>query len=184
MLGRAGETGAGGLAAPRRAARDRRDRAGDARQRPRPVAGAAPVDPRRARAREHDRVVSVDRREADRRRQSRTSAPERRCRSTARSAIHVYRVLQEALNNVARHSGADQRVGAACDFDAGVLELEVEDHGSGLGPDSRAARPRRRRDARAGGAGRRNDRVPAAARRRHTGAADGAVGARAGEARL
>ena len=37
---------AGGLAAARRAARDRRDRADDARQRPGPVAVAAPVDSR------------------------------------------------------------------------------------------------------------------------------------------
>ena len=48
-------------------------------------------------------------------------------------AIHVYRILQEALSNVARHSGADQarvrlRFAAAGD----ELELEVEDHGKGL----------------------------------------------------
>jgi signal transduction histidine kinase len=45
--------------------------------------------------------------------------------------IHVYRVLQEALNNVARHSGATQawvRLRAG----GGRLELEVEDHGHGL----------------------------------------------------
>ena len=38
--------------------------------------------------------------------------------STAPSAIHVYRVLQEALNNVARHSGA-QQAWVRLRFDAG-----------------------------------------------------------------
>jgi signal transduction histidine kinase len=51
--------------------------------------------------------------------------------------IHVYRVLQEALSNAARHSGAD-RVWVRLRYLTGVLELEVEDHGSGLG--SRTAR--------------------------------------------
>lgn len=47
------------------------------------------------------------------------------------NAIHVYRVLQEAINNVARHSGADHawvRLRHAGD----TLELEVEDRGRGL----------------------------------------------------
>jgi len=48
-------------------------------------------------------------------------------------AIHVYRVLQEALSNVARHAGTtDAIVRLACRD--GVLHLEVEDHGSGLRP--------------------------------------------------
>jgi signal transduction histidine kinase len=46
--------------------------------------------------------------------------------------IHVYRVLQETLSNVARHSGAD-RVWVRLRYLTGVLELEVEDHGTGLG---------------------------------------------------
>ena len=46
--------------------------------------------------------------------------------------IHVYRVLQESLSNVARHAGVtDVRVRLALDGD--VLQLEVEDHGKGLG---------------------------------------------------
>jgi signal transduction histidine kinase len=45
--------------------------------------------------------------------------------------IHVYRVLQEALSNVSRHSGAD-RVWVRLNYFATALELEVEDHGSGL----------------------------------------------------
>ena len=48
-------------------------------------------------------------------------------------AIHVYRVLQEALSNVARHSGAT-RAAVRLRFDDGKLVLEVEDHGRGLDP--------------------------------------------------
>jgi signal transduction histidine kinase len=48
-------------------------------------------------------------------------------------AIHVYRVLQEALNNVARHSGAT-RVWVRLRTSADRLELEVEDHGTGFAP--------------------------------------------------
>jgi signal transduction histidine kinase len=47
-------------------------------------------------------------------------------------AIHVYRVLQEALNNVARHSGSRQ-AWVRLRFEANTLELDVEDHGKGLG---------------------------------------------------
>jgi len=49
-----------------------------------------------------------------------------------RVAVHVYRVIQEALNNVARHSGATE----ACvrlHLDAAGLRLEVEDRGRGIG---------------------------------------------------
>ncbi|MEO8075383.1 MAG: sensor histidine kinase [Acidobacteriota bacterium] len=50
------------------------------------------------------------------------------------TGIHVYRVLQEALSNVARHSGATSaRVRLSCD--ATGVELEVEDHGKGLEAD-------------------------------------------------
>ena len=46
------------------------------------------------------------------------------------AAVHIYRVLQEALNNVARHSGArDAQV--RLKFLSDALELEVEDHGKG-----------------------------------------------------
>jgi signal transduction histidine kinase len=45
--------------------------------------------------------------------------------------IQVYRVLQESLSNVARHSGAKQAtVRLRCSD--GVLELEIEDRGTGL----------------------------------------------------
>ncbi len=47
------------------------------------------------------------------------------------ASIHLYRVLQEALNNVARHSGvteAEVRLIRASDF----VTLEIEDHGAGF----------------------------------------------------
>ncbi len=47
------------------------------------------------------------------------------------AAIHVYRVLQEALNNVTRHSGAKE-AWVRLRFLPKTLELEVEDHGSGF----------------------------------------------------
>ena len=46
-------------------------------------------------------------------------------------AIHIYRVLQEALSNVARHAGTD-RVWVRLRYLPRQLELEVEDHGSGM----------------------------------------------------
>jgi signal transduction histidine kinase len=46
--------------------------------------------------------------------------------------IHVYRILQEALSNVSRHSGSD-RVWVRLRYLPDAIELEVEDHGSGLG---------------------------------------------------
>jgi signal transduction histidine kinase len=47
------------------------------------------------------------------------------------AGVQVYRVLQEALNNVARHSGAKQ-AWVRLRFLAPTLELEVEDHGAGF----------------------------------------------------
>ena len=75
-------------------------------------------------------------------------------------AIHVYRVLQESLTNVARHSGSE-RAWVRLTFAPDSLSLEVEDRGRGFdagGPRSRR-RPRRRDHARAGVAHRRIDRV-------------------------
>lgn len=48
-----------------------------------------------------------------------------------RVAIHVYRVLQEALNNLARHSGATQAT-VRLEFPPERLHLEVEDRGTGM----------------------------------------------------
>ena len=47
--------------------------------------------------------------------------------------IHVYRVLQEALSNVARHSGSDRAL-VRLRVQADSLDLEIEDHGKGLTP--------------------------------------------------
>ncbi len=49
----------------------------------------------------------------------------------ANAAVQIYRILQEALNNVARHSGAKQ-VWVRLRFLPADLELEVEDHGRGF----------------------------------------------------
>jgi len=49
----------------------------------------------------------------------------------ASAGVHIYRVLQEALNNVSRHSGArDAWIRLKYTLDS--LELEVQDHGSGF----------------------------------------------------
>ena len=49
-------------------------------------------------------------------------------------AIHVYRIIQEAVGNIGRHSGSrEASVRLTCNGD--WLELEVEDHGGGLPPD-------------------------------------------------
>jgi signal transduction histidine kinase len=53
------------------------------------------------------------------------------------AAVQIYRVLQEGLNNVARHSGAKQ-AWVRLRFLPAVLELEVEDHGVGF--NARASR--------------------------------------------
>lgn len=46
-------------------------------------------------------------------------------------AIHIYRIVQEALNNVARHSEARQ-AWVRFRFLEGALTLEIEDHGIGM----------------------------------------------------
>ena len=51
-------------------------------------------------------------------------------------AIHVYRVLQEAINNVARHSGA-RSARVSLRVEPTALELEVADDGRGLDPAGR-----------------------------------------------
>jgi signal transduction histidine kinase len=48
------------------------------------------------------------------------------------ASIHVYRILQEALNNAARHSGS-RNVWVRLRYLQERLELEVEDHGKGMG---------------------------------------------------
>jgi signal transduction histidine kinase len=46
-------------------------------------------------------------------------------------AIHVYRIMQEALNNVARHSGA-KHAWVRLRVTDSLLELDIEDHGVGM----------------------------------------------------
>ncbi len=55
------------------------------------------------------------------------------------TAIHVYRVLQEALNNLARHSGS-KHASVRVQYQPDRLRLEVEDEGTGIierGPQER-----------------------------------------------
>ena len=47
------------------------------------------------------------------------------------SAVHIYRVLQEALNNVARHSGS-KKAHVRLNFASSALELEIADNGTGF----------------------------------------------------
>jgi signal transduction histidine kinase len=47
------------------------------------------------------------------------------------AGVHIYRVLQEALNNVSRHSGS-REAWVRLKFLARALELDVEDHGKGF----------------------------------------------------
>ncbi|GAC1428984.1 MAG: hypothetical protein NVS1B11_09090 [Terriglobales bacterium] len=49
----------------------------------------------------------------------------------ATSSIHIYRVVQEGLNNVVRHAGT-KTAWVGLKFEAKSLELEIEDHGSGF----------------------------------------------------
>jgi signal transduction histidine kinase len=48
-----------------------------------------------------------------------------------RVGVHVYRIVQEALNNVARHAGTRQ-AWVRLDFRPHALDIEVEDHGKGF----------------------------------------------------
>ena len=52
------------------------------------------------------------------------------------TAVHIYRIVQEALNNVARHSGSKQ-AWVRLRFensDGAAIEIEIEDRGSGFAP--------------------------------------------------
>ena len=51
------------------------------------------------------------------------------------AGVQVYRVLQEALNNVKRHAGA-QEAWVRLKFMKDSLSLEVEDHGKGFSPET------------------------------------------------
>jgi len=47
------------------------------------------------------------------------------------AGVHIYRVLQEALNNVSRHSG-EREAWVRLKFLRSALQLDVEDHGKGF----------------------------------------------------
>jgi signal transduction histidine kinase len=53
----------------------------------------------------------------------------------ATAGVQVYRVLQEALNNVKRHAGAPE-AWVRLNFQNDSISLEVEDHGRGFSPDA------------------------------------------------
>jgi signal transduction histidine kinase len=55
------------------------------------------------------------------------------------TTIHLYRIVQEALNNVARHARASRAVVRLSQSRAGVV-LEIEDNGVGLAGDAATAR--------------------------------------------
>ena len=52
-----------------------------------------------------------------------------------RAGVQIYRVLQEALNNVKRHAGA-QEAWVRLKFERDSITLEVEDHGRGFSPNA------------------------------------------------
>ena len=54
------------------------------------------------------------------------------------AGVQIYRVLQEALNNVKRHAGA-QEAWVRLKFERDSITLEVEDHGRGFSPNARHA---------------------------------------------
>jgi len=59
------------------------------------------------------------------------------CELSRETSIHLYRVLQEALNNVARHSGSRQAE-VRLIRNPEQVTLEIEDHGVGFGAAGRA----------------------------------------------
>lgn len=59
--------------------------------------------------------------------------PATRIEARSEPAVHVFRILQESLNNVARHSGVEE-VRVALGVENDELTLVIEDHGSGISP--------------------------------------------------
>jgi signal transduction histidine kinase len=58
-------------------------------------------------------------------------APPRPLRVSERAAIHIYRILQESLNNVARHAGVSE-VQVAIQLEETSFTLRIEDAGPGF----------------------------------------------------
>ena len=52
----------------------------------------------------------------------------------AAAGVHIYRIVQEALNNVVRHAETKE-AWVRLNFSADALELQVEDHGKGFAKD-------------------------------------------------
>lgn len=65
-------------------------------------------------------------------------------------SLNLYRICQEALTNVRKHAGDGARVDVRLRYDAGAVELEVADDGTG---GRRVARALRDGVGRAGGLG-------------------------------
>jgi signal transduction histidine kinase len=64
-------------------------------------------------------------------------APQKLLPLSAAVEVAAYRIVQEALLNVARHAEASRcSVQLALDEEVGALRLEVEDDGCGIGEDS------------------------------------------------
>jgi len=61
--------------------------------------------------------------------------PDRDISVGAAAATHIYRVIQEALNNVVRHSGA-KKAWLGMHLSDNDLRVDIEDHGAGLPDDS------------------------------------------------
>ena len=57
-------------------------------------------------------------------------------------AIHVYRIVQEALGNVGRHS-ASRQAWVRLRGDVAALQIEIEDHGVGMAADATRLQPDR-----------------------------------------
>ena len=100
--------------------------------------------------------------------------------------VHIYRVLQEALNNVSRHSGS-REAWVRLNFLSAALQLEVEDHGTGIAwkRDAATSRHRRHRARRHAGTRRTGRRAPGtltiiSTRNRHGRSPDRARGASGG----
>ena len=91
------------------------------------------------------------------------------------AAIHLYRVLQEALNNVARHSQA-ARAAVRLRYSAECVVLEVEDRGVGFDERGPGSRDGAGFHARTGGAGAWAAGAAESGRRRAAGATDGSPG--------
>jgi len=55
--------------------------------------------------------------------------------------INVYRIVQECVSNIVRHSGAIEAL-VAISKDGEALLIHIEDNGKGFAPDDNGSRPR------------------------------------------